>query len=149
MRLPRKPALKTKIGMPFNVCFQSPNPAVQRLLLFNSVRFRCVQEVAAPSDPTQRFLQLQRDQGWAFDKAMAGRKVLMPLWNGKVFVGDVEQHSLGRAQASHFPPILSLQQPSKLMEMEHYHEPGMCKGGSLLEPWLLKRERGANLNCFC
>ena len=116
----RKPALQTKIDMPFNSCFQSPNHGVQRLVLFSSVRFHCVQEVAAPSDPTQRFLQLRSGQGWAFDKAMADREVLMPLWNGKVFVSDVGYHSMGRAQASHFPPILSLQQPSTWMEMEHY-----------------------------
>ena len=79
-----------------------------------------MQEVAAPSDPTQRFLQLQSGQGWAFDKAMADRQVLMPSWNGKVFVSDVGYHSMGRAQASHFPLILSLQQPSRWMEMEHH-----------------------------
>ena len=34
------------------------------------------------------------------------------------------------------------------MEMERYHELGMCKGSRVLEPWLSKRERVANLNYF-
>lgn len=44
-----------------------------------------MQEVAAPGDPTQRFLQLQSGQGWAFDKATADRGFLMPTfmeWEG-------------------------------------------------------------------
>ena len=91
-------------------------------MLFSSVRFHCVQEVAASSDPTQRFLELQSGQGWAFDKAMADRQVLMPVWNGKVFVSDVGYHSMGRAQASHFPHT----QSSTTIKMDGNGTPPIC-----------------------